>query len=398
LRSIVLTLKVRFNWWLDRLIEWCDRILAGARPAPRPLKAPQVLWLGNLAWMIRQWPRENAWLWQDAHLRVIFMGSEQSRKEIPALFFDTPVEAQPLGRFGIGRLQQQVDAWLEHDADLVICELSPFQKNIPETEVSFSSPSWVDQEVFLPPSMENFLSGNAMKRIRKIIHRAETHTFGQQITRRAEDFDFFYHRMYVPYVQSRHQDKAEIPSLEQMKKTWFEPGQLFFLTQDRQPVAGTLAILRDGVCSAVALGVLDADPQWLEKMVTAASDWQVIQWAHAHGARRYDLGGSRPWKTNGIFLYKSHWRPVVCPRKRIVGTWHFCMRQPSPLLKERINARGFISQFRKQPEDFYLVVLEGDMIETVSEQPDIQHLGLAGIAVISPKNLRLIKQDKEFRS
>ncbi|MEY2689642.1 MAG: hypothetical protein RL375_3841, partial [Pseudomonadota bacterium] len=84
----------------------------------------------------------------------------------------------------------------------------------------------------------------------------EKHGLECRVSHDPADFDRFYHRMFVPHIQRRYGDLADIDSHAQLKQ-FFDRGMLFLVMSDGKEVAGALSELVDGHLLFRRSGVLD---------------------------------------------------------------------------------------------------------------------------------------------
>lgn len=151
--------------------------------------------------------------------------------------------------------------------------------------------------------------------------------------------------MYRPYISLRHGHAAYLSAYEDQWQRSFRRGGLVLITQDDRPVGAALCYIANGVCHSIEGGVLDADEKLLRQEINGMIDWYTMVWAHSQGVRELSMGGTRPRRSDGIYLYKRQWGARVIRRRKIYPLWYFLMSAaPRPELLERINQQGFISE------------------------------------------------------
>jgi hypothetical protein len=116
--------------------------------------------------------------------------------------------------------------------------------------------------------------------------------------------------------------------------------------------------------------------------------WANLLWARQQGATRFNMGGSRPLRSNGSFAYKRKWGGRVVRRQRPYGHWLFQSRGMGPGLRRQINTLGVIAE---RGDAFLSVWLAGD------DAPDLRTLqrsahedGLDGLLVVGPGPSRTV--------
>jgi hypothetical protein len=231
-----------------------------------------------------------------------------------------------------------------------------------------------------------------MEDVRHNLNRAKKANFSWYFSRTKEDFDHFHYRMYLPYIKERHGPRALIASYEDQWRRWFVRGGLIVVTQNNTRVAGGLSYMRHKTCFGIETGVLDSNPDLLKQGIKISCDWFTINWAHQQGAQVLDMGGSRPWRSDGVFFYKSHWGAKVVRRRRIHAVWTFLAQDLPATLQKHINQIGFISEVKGK---FYATLLDTDHLPVTTAQIDqqlstAQKEGLDGLVVVSANRQRVI--------
>ena len=121
-----------------------------------------------------------------------------------------------------------------------------------------------------------------------------------------EEFDFFYDRMFLPYVKNRFGKYAALIRRERLRSI-FDEGFLFLVEKDGVAVAGQLGKVRDGVLEASRIGILDGDPRHVRAGAMQAAYYHCIRIALDRGCKEVDVGGSGPFLSNGALRHKAEW-------------------------------------------------------------------------------------------
>lgn len=140
-----------------------------------------------------------------------------------------------------------------------------------------------------------------------------------RMSRDPADFDFFYHRMFVPHIRRRYGDLASIDPYREMK-AFFERGLLVFVTRGDAPVAGALCLVEDGMLRFRRTGVLDGDEAHVEGGAQTALYYFQLRYAQATGLRAVDTMLSAPFLNDGVFRHKREWGAAVMPDEE-AATW-----------------------------------------------------------------------------
>jgi hypothetical protein len=391
MRKLYRRVKVWLNYCLDRVVDLCDMILRDTYQLPWPAGQSMAKhiarYVGDVSWLLRAFPRLPAYELTGADWTIIFVGPEQSLKEIRSLFFQEASQ-RDLGRITLWKLSAQTQQWLAKGADLVVCELSRIHSQLPRTAFVFTIPTLIHQVLAIPKPLETLIAGRRLKGIRRRINRAQKAGLTYRFSQSKTDFDHFYYHMYLPFIKDRHGDLALATPYHDLRQRWFTKGGLVLVTQNDEPIAGTLCYLANDTCFSVEGGILEADPHLIQQGINAFLIWCAIVWGHDQGATIFDMGGSRTWRSNGSFASKQRWGAQVVRRKRIYSTWTFLAQNLSPSLRDHINRLGFISEIDAK---FYGVLLSTDTvpipeIDAKNQLLDAREQGLSGLLVIAPNS------------
>lgn len=345
-------IKIKFNFWADRIIERCDLLLVDAYSLSNHflLIKPIAQWVGDICLLLKDFPRISAYRLTGNEWNIIYVGSEQNLKEMSHLLFLDCYEQINQPRVCIWDLKRKTDQWLNQGIDLVILELSrafPFSRNFPTI---FSVPTWIQQVLPLPQSIDMIVCGNHA--LRNKLNRAYREHFKAHFSCDKSDFDHFYYQMYLPFISKRHKDRALIASYEDQYKRWFKRGGLMIITHHDQPICGCLCYIGRDTCYSVEEGMSVEEQNPTYHGLNTFMFWEVLKWGRSQGAKVFDFGGTRPWVSDGCYIYKSRWGAKVVRKKRIIPVWWFAAKNLPASLREHINRIGFLGE---EHNNFYRI-------------------------------------------
>lgn len=352
-------LKIRVNSWCDRAIYYSDNYLRDAAYVANPILRKVVKWLawrvGNLAWLLRDMPRLTAYELADERWTIRCIGWERDVQEVAHLFFpESEVTPREVARVALGQVGNAGRAWLADGVDLVISQLPLWMPLRPRSPIYFRSPTWIEQILTLTEDPWALVAGRSRHGLRSAVNRAIKQGYGYRFSQDMAEFDYFYERMYVPFVGQRHNDLAMLTSHRDMVRFWVRRGGVLFVTLGDALVAGTVVFMEGDVCHSVEGGVLDASPDLVRQGINAVADWFTIVWATAQGARNLFMGGSQAWASNGPYEYKERWGAHPVRRHRLYATWAFQGGDLSPEQCRTLNAMGFLVE---EQHRYYRVVV-----------------------------------------
>ncbi len=378
------------NHFGDAVIDLSDKFLRVYElPRPIPEKFSQSFGrgLGDVGYLLRDAPLLRAWTLTGTEWSVLFIGTRKGLGYAQQLFSAEGVAPQPAGEVPLWKLSSAVRQGLLAEADLVICELSRIHPLRPRAPLAFTVPIWVNQLLAIPDGPETILTGNEGRHLRYRVNRFRKAGYAWRFSRSREDFDLFYHRMYLPFVRSRHGERALVAPYSVQWDFWLASGRggVVLITRDGQPVAGTICHLTHDICYGVEMGVLDADPVLQQQGINRYVVWCALEWGHAQGAKYCNMGGSHGWRSHGSFQQKAQWGPRVIHSQRPSRHWTLLASDLPGPLRERINQLGFISE---QEGAFYgVVVAERDPASTEKDLDrqiaEAKKQGLAGLMEIT---------------
>ena len=171
---------------------------------------------------------------------------------------------------------------------------------------SLQVPWWVNAEI----DCEAVLAGRNSKALRKDIRKIEKNALYVGSPRSSEDVQYFYDRMYLPTIQQSHGDAA-LPSSTEIRRRQIQSNdaELVLVMHDETAIGGTVIDYRHGVPALRDIGVLDGDNKYKNQGVITAANYFAIQKLADLGHQKVSMGLSRCFVDDGVFAYKTKWRP-----------------------------------------------------------------------------------------
>lgn len=122
-----------------------------------------------------------------------------------------------------------------------------------------------------------------------------------------KNFDFFYRKMYYPYMTRRFGRRANIASYSRSKALYLDNGSIIFVNRGEKPVAGILFQIRDKTVYARDLGIYEGNQELVSDLAGQAALFYLIKWAQMKGVAILNYGSTVPFLRNGIFQYRKEW-------------------------------------------------------------------------------------------
>jgi hypothetical protein len=222
---------------------------------------------------------------------------------LPSRFFTAVTSRESVGTVPVWALPGLLKR-LGRSVDLTIARVDRlstrvfFQKNalvVPE-----SVGSWLD----VPDDLGALVRANrSVKEDMRIVRRD---ALTSEVSHDQNDWDVFYHTMYLPLMARRHGQHAVIRNVHQLRRA-FRRGGIVWVRRGKECIAGGLFEHRNGVLRWVALGTRGGDVTLMKQGALAALYYFEVKCAHDYGCTAIDFGGTPPILNDGLLLYKKKW-------------------------------------------------------------------------------------------
>jgi hypothetical protein len=355
-------IKKTINILFLQLIEKCNLILFRTEGFPRISKYlihGITRFFGDLAWLICDFPRMNAYQLYNEEWRIIFVGNLDCCHNIRNIFFKNEnVDITLKERVFIGSLKSKSIQWLQDGNHLIILELSrlfPFQIR---TSWHFITPASISQILRIPDNLNELLNGRHVRGQRTRINQAQNRGYSFRFTTECQDLDNFFWEMHIPFIKGRHGERAHIACYEDFCRLCSKEGGLIQILKFDKPVAGSLWDITGKTAHGLLEGVINNDPVLLHEGINSIIIWYTLIWSHQKGAHFFNFGRTDAWCENGIFEYKSRWNTSAVRHKRIFPNLHFISNNMPETLTNRLNEIRFLSEY--QNKFFITQLLDSD--------------------------------------
>ncbi|MCC6682750.1 MAG: hypothetical protein IT445_17755 [Phycisphaeraceae bacterium] len=196
-----------------------------------------------------------------------------------------------------------------NDADLLLARLP--RRWLQRHPGAFDGRWWrvpevVGEKIVLPESdtanlipWKNASNQNNLARIRK-------HNLSWSISHDERDFDYFYHRMYLPFLAQRYGEQSQ-PRSEHRIRRRFRQGGILWVTQGERKLAAEVFSIRGRQLSSLLMAPEPRYPDAVKMGSLSATYLFMLQWAWQQGCREVLEGVSRPSLSDGVVIHKKHW-------------------------------------------------------------------------------------------
>ena len=233
-------------------------------------------------------------------LRVLYAGTKPFLDYFKSTAFEEPPGEELLGVHNITDLSgvRQHDDW-----DLALFRGHANYARLGFFPRAFFVPEWVAGTASLAQQQAYETTSRSRQRDRALLDRkGVTYT----VTRKAGDLDFFYEKMYLPYVSTRHGQSAFLVGPEEMMaRVAAGDGRLVQIRIGGEPVAGSLIIVENGRPRLYSLGVHEDDRPLMRYGVGTA----IYLYSYDHlvesGFSDVHMGWSRSLLSDGTLYFKQ---------------------------------------------------------------------------------------------
>lgn len=177
--------------------------------------------------------------------------------------------------------------------------------NIFKTRKNFLLPTWIDCEFDM--SATNEFRSLSKSTLKNNIRKMEKGAYHYSITRSSEDFHFFYHCLYFPYISNRYNHQSVIDSFDKMKK-YFKNGEVLLVKNGKKTISGALIQYSlNGIPKLKRFGILDGDFSYVKRGALTAAYYYSIAYLKKKKIKKISFGASRPFFFDGVLRNKLIW-------------------------------------------------------------------------------------------
>lgn len=218
------------------------------------------------------------------------------------------------------------------DVSVLLIEQTSLTSLFLDAKPGFPIPLWVRMEMDITPPIKGLLSRQRAD-IERLIRK---NRLSFRMSQSRQDFDDFYHKMYIPYLRHRYTDTASITPYEDFIQT-IPKGEIIFIQQDGQTIAGASLEFEHGNPMLRRIGIACANLEYVRMGAIGAIYYFLVQELKKRGHTRIDMGGTRALLSDGLTKYKLS----LGLRLNKKNSQHSCVRLM--LLRDTEAARTFLT-------------------------------------------------------
>jgi hypothetical protein len=206
-------------------------------------------------------------------------------------------------------------------------------------------PPWVPQKIKLGDQWEDVIK-SFPKKFRKELKRILKQGYQFCSAHTENQYNYFYHAMYVPYTQARFGSTAVIFPKDYIRQI-LQHGQILFLFRNDRLLLGSLNKYEHDRLLLICTVAAEDFPPAMFKGAAEALDYFSILSAFEKGCRVVDFLGSRPLLDDGAFRYKRKWGTHIDKFYRPVADIYFKTLRLNTGVKSFLSYNPFIIKTSK---------------------------------------------------
>lgn len=275
---------------------------------------------------------------QAGPLTVTYAGLDFAKPYLVNLLFSEKPAEKLVGHTPWWRYPQLADAG---SSDLVIVETaSHLIRRLPRQN-ALIIPPYVHHILDVRGTWEDVRSRFSKKTRRNKLSLIRKYNYQYQISRDKQDFETFYHQMYLPTMNSRHGDLNSAMSKAEAYE-YFRFGWLFKIMREGEWVSGVISHLQQKLLISDILGVKNADEQLIREGATLATYFAAIEWANEHRYNAVNFLGSVPYLASGLFYHKRSWGTTISIPAHLHRRIWLRVRRVTPAIAEFLKRNPLV--------------------------------------------------------
>jgi hypothetical protein len=186
--------------------------------------------------------------------------------------------------------------------DMVITEISPYVMNHFQKCNGYIIPEWIIMKINIDRPMSEICHRNVSD-FSDVMRKIRKYNLTYEILTDKENFNCFNEKFYLPYITKRHGKEAWI---EDLKIIWaLSPPPFLIVIREDGVIVGESLIKKSGESLyLMRLGLLDGNEEYRLHGVIGAMYYFGILEGKNMGCRYLDVGGTRPFLTDGLTKFK----------------------------------------------------------------------------------------------
>ena len=255
-----------------------------------------VDWLKNLARLYLP-----VYLYESDTVRIGYVGYSSIKKAyFTGFLLNQNIRHSFLGRRSFRKVPDLIKSF---NLDIVISEISPLALKHFQEYNGYIIPEWISMKINIDCPIGEVCKKNA-SHFSDVLRLIRKYNLTYEILTDKESFNYFNEKFYLPYITKRHGEEAWV---EDLSMTWDQsPEPLLIAVRKDGVIVGESLIRKSGdSLRLLRLGLLDGNDDYRRHGVIGAIYYFSILEGQKFGCRYLDMGGTRPFLTDGLTKFKS---------------------------------------------------------------------------------------------
>lgn len=234
-------------------------------------------------------------------MKIAYAGYSSVKKNYFTRFILETINSQDYsGRKGFWRLPEIIR---NENYDFVVAEISPITFSYFQNFNGYMLPEWIKMYIKIDRPVCEIIS-RRISDFPDVIRKIRKYDLTPEILKDQASFTDFNYRFYQPYMSKRHGEEAWIEDLNSIWKSTAEP--FIVAIKEKNNIVGMSLVFKSGdTFSLSRLGLLEGKDVYRRHGVIGALYYFAMLEAKKMGCRYFDLGGTRPFLSDGLTKFKK---------------------------------------------------------------------------------------------
>ena len=233
-------------------------------------------------------------------LIIFYAGTEENKNFILKLAFNNSYKEKYIGQCWLWNYTQKIKK-SEYNSSLSVCEVPHAFRKLFGKKNCIYVPCWIDGDIDISSSIKTDSIKTDMRRIKK-------NKLNYEVTNELNQFDYFYHQMYVPYITKTFGSMAVISNYDFLRSNFRKRGlyrKLLLIKKNNEFIAGTLLGFTKNKTRLSHIGVKNGDRYYVKEGAIGALFYFPIIYSKEKGFERMSFGLARTFLNDGVLQFKK---------------------------------------------------------------------------------------------
>ncbi len=238
-------------------------------------------------------------------LKVLYYGNKVGLKYLISILFLSELEIKKKNNKSTIKLLNETNK-IDDDVDLLIINTDRFFYRRLEKKGFIIVPEWIDAVLDTTNPFEEIFA-TCSKITKKNIKNIKKYGYTYEIHSDKKMLDFFYSRMFYPYISRRH-DELVPPLHYKYIKSLLYNCKVLLIKNKSQYISGGLIEKNKGFTNLPCMGILDGRNDLLKQKASFVLTYFHIISSNELGIKKLKFGNARPFLDDGGLRYKKKWK------------------------------------------------------------------------------------------